>query len=84
MEMKMEIVPLSCQCLCLCLRRCVVRVNRDDDSIRISTRRLCLRRTGLNVVSCAYAGAYAYACVRTCKLAFTVVSRSMFVSLIRF
>ena len=37
--------------LCLCLRRCVVRVNRDDASISTSasTRRLCLRRTGLHV-----------------------------------
>ena len=38
-------------CLCLCLRRGVVRVNRDDASIRTSasTRRLCLRRTALQV-----------------------------------
>ena len=26
-------------CLCLCLRRCVVRVNRDDASISISARK---------------------------------------------
>ena len=38
-------------CLCLCLRRCVVRVNREDASISTSasTRRLCLRRIGLHV-----------------------------------
>ena len=38
-------------CLCLCLRCCVVRVNRNDVSINTnaSTRRLCLRRTGLHV-----------------------------------
>ena len=37
--------------LCLCLSRYVVSVNRDDASISTSasTRRLCLRRTGLQV-----------------------------------
>ena len=42
---RMEIVPFSCACAC------VVRVNRDNASISTSasTRRLCLRRTGLHV-----------------------------------
>ena len=50
-------------CLCLCLRRCVVRVNRDDASISTSTstRRLCLRRTGLHV------GFLCLCLRRTCK-----------------
>ena len=51
-------------CLCLCLRRCVVRVNRHDASINTSatTRRLCLRRTGLHV-----AGFLCLCLRRTCK-----------------
>ena len=45
--------------LCSCLCRCVVRVNRDDASM--STRRLCLRRTGLHV------GFLCLCLRRTCK-----------------
>ena len=46
-----------------CLRRYVLRVNRDDASINTSasTRRLCLRRTGLHV------GFLCLCLRRTCK-----------------
>ena len=59
-----SILLCLCLCLCLCLRRCVVRVNRHDASINTSatTRRLCLRRTGLHV-----AGFLCLCLRRTCK-----------------
>ena len=44
-------------CLCLCLRRCVVRVNRDDRSIRQAQARgayACVVPV-YTQVSCAYA-----------------------------
>ena len=59
---RMEIVPFSCACA----YTCVVRVNRNDASIKTSTRRLCLRRTGL------HAG---FLCLRrTCKPGFRLPS----------
>ena len=56
--------------LVLCLRRCVVRVNRNDASINTSAdkRRLCLRRTGLHV-------GFLCLCLclcRTCKPGFNI------------
>ena len=59
-------------CLCLCLRRCVVRVNRDDASISTSasTRRLCLRRTGLHVGFLCLCLCLCLCLRRTCKPGF--------------
>ena len=59
-------------CLCICLRRCVVRVNRDDASISTSasTRRLCLRRTGLHVGFLCLCLCLCLCLRRTCKPGF--------------
>ena len=72
---RMEIVPFSCACACACAYACVVRVNRDDASISTSssTRRLCLRRTGLHVgflCLCLCLG-------RTCKPGFRIEQQSL-------
>ena len=58
--------------LCWCLRRCVVCVNRDDASISTSasTRRLCLRRTGLHVGFLCFCLCFCSRLRRTCKPGF--------------
>ena len=68
---RMEIVPFSRACA----YACVVRVNRDDASISTSasTRRLCLRRTGLHV------GFLSLCLRRTCKPDLIIINSVFFI-----